>query len=284
MKGVLLIAIGNPSYAEMAKTLAISLKIADPSVKIALAHNFENLNPGNWFDNLIDVPEEAYNTNGRKEYIKVKTWMYELSPWTETIFLDVDMIWLFKKPISELFTKLAGLPFTIANTGKAGRSVWCDLEEAQEKYPGVEFWNYHSEFVYFEKCEKAQEYFDTVKDIYLNHGLKKTTNFGGASCADELAFQLASMKTGMYPHQETWNPTYWWNRDKKTMHIPPFKLSEEYYSYSIGGNKLPQTIKQNYSLVANYHYHHWNRNNPKKREFPYKPKDKRLFIADRKNF
>lgn len=280
-KGVLLIAIGNRAYLDMAKTLAISLKVVDPEVKVALAHNYGEIDPGEMIDRLIHVPEEAYMTNGRTEYIKVKTWMYDLSPWDATIFLDVDMVWMFKKPISELFTLLQGKPWSIANTGKAGRSVWCDLEEAQAVYPGLEFWNYHSEFVYFEKCEVARNYYDVVKDTYLNPGLTKTTNFGGASCADELAFQIASMKTGIYPHQEVWNPTFWWARDKKLMHLQPQKIADQWYAYSIGGNNLPVTVRNNYTTIANYHMFHWNRTHQAPKQYPYKPKDKRLFIEGR---
>ena len=272
-KGILLIAIGSSEYLAMAKNLAMSIKNVEPTMQIALAHNFENVD-STLFDVLIEVPFESYNTNGQVEFIKVKTWMYDLSPFQETLFLDVDMVWLFKKQPTELFNECKGLAWTMSNTGLAETSIWADIKEIKKIYPDSQMWNYHSECVYFNKCEKSKKYFDRVKSIYENPPLKGT-NFGGARIADELAFQLASIELNEFPHKENWTPIFWYARDKKTAGLQPHKLKEIYFAYSVGGNRLPQNVKNNFALISNYHAQ------VSKFGKPYKIKDKRTFIKER---
>lgn len=272
-KGILLIAIGTTEYLEMAKNLAMSIKNVEPGMPIALAHNFDNVD-SKLFDILIDVPKESYTTNGLTEYIKVKTWMYDFSPFHETLFLDVDMVWLFDKKPSALFDECKGLNWTMSNTGLSETSIWADIREIRKIYPGVQMWNYHSECVYFNKCDASKRYFDKVKFVYENPPIEGT-NFGGARIADELAFQLASLELNEFPHKENWTPIFWYARDKSTAHLQPYKLKEIYYAYSVGGNKLPTVVKNNFMTISNYHAQ------TSKLGKAYKIKDKRLFIKER---
>lgn len=273
-KGILLIAIGHIDYLRMAENLAISLKHIESGIQICLAHNYSEEINKNLFDKEVIVPKESYNTNGKVEFIKIKTWMYDLSPFEKTIFLDVDMVWLFNRKPSELFDECKELNWTMSNTGIAESSVWCDIKELNKLYPNKKMWNYHSECVYFEKSKETKKYFDRVKFVYENPPLNGT-NFGGARIADELAFQIASMELNEYPHKQNWTPIFWYARDKQTAHLQPYKLSQEYFAYSVGGNKLPITIKSNYSLISNYHCQ------KTKLGKPYKIKDKRSIIPER---
>lgn len=272
-KGILLIAIGSTEYLEMAKNLAMSIKNVEPTMQIALAHNFGSIE-SKLFDLLIDVPFESYNTNGQVEFIKVKTWMYDFSPFQETIFLDVDMVWLFNKKPSELFDLCSGLNWTMSNTGLAETSIWADISEIRKIYPNSKMWNYHSECVYFKKCEKSKTYFDKVKSIYENPPIKGT-NFGGARIADELAFQLASIELNEFPHKENFTPIFWYARDKKETNLAPHKLKDLYFAYSVGGNRLPQNVKNNFMTISNYHAQ------TSKLSRAYRIKDKRTFIKER---
>jgi len=272
-KGILLIAIGSTEYLEMAKNLAMSIKNVEPTMQIALAHNFGTIE-SKLFDVLVDVPFESYNTNGQVEFIKVKTWMYDFSPFQETIFLDVDMVWLFNKKPSELFELCKGLNWTMSNTGIAETSIWTDITEVRKLYPSSKMWNYHSECVYFNKCEKSKKYFDKVRSIYENPPVKGT-NFGGARIADELAFQLASIELNEYPHKENFTPIFWYARDKKETNLAPHKLKDLYFAYSVGGNRLPQNVKNNFMTISNYHAQ------TSKLSRAYRIKDKRTFIKER---
>lgn len=272
-KGILLIAIGAKEYLHMAENLAISIKHVEHEMPITLAHNYDEVN-SKFFDTLVKVPHESWNTKGKVEYIKVKTWMYDFSPYDETIFLDVDMVWLYAKKPSELFNECSGLGWTMSNTGLADKSYWCDLNDVLKLYPKAKMWNYHSECVYFKKSDKVKTYFDKVKEIYENPPITGT-NFGGARIADELAFQLASLELNEYPHKENFTPIFWYARDKKTAHMQPYKLAKEYYAYSIGGNKMPSYVKLNYADISSYHAR-------KIGNVSHKVKEKYTFIPERR--
>lgn len=274
-KGILLIACGNEQYLKMAEVLAVSIKQVDKNAIIAVAHNFENIDKS-IFDKSIKLPKKSYITNGKIEWIKTKTYMYDLSPFAKTIFLDVDMVWLFEKPISNLFNELSGINWTMSNTGIAQYSIWADINEIKKLYKNAVMWNYHSEFVYFEKSDKTKEYFDRVKSIYENPKIEGT-NFGGARIADELAFQLASIELNQYPHKENYTPIYWYFRDRKNAHLQPYKLSKQYYAFSVGGKFIPYTQKQKFEIIAKYQFA------KSTRKYTFKLKDKMSFIPERRN-
>lgn len=280
-KGVLLIAIGHSDYVRMAVNLAASIKATDLDCPIALVHNETSISGlRSWqtklFDKLIDCPKEAYTTNGKTEYIKVKTWMYKLSPFKETLFLDVDMIWLMKVSPLKVIERLSEFNWTMSCTGKAGFSSWCDLEEVKKVYnTNNDFWNYHSEFVYFKKCSQTRNYFSEVQKRFEHPNLKTLTSFGGARLADELAFQLASIVTGQYPHKEVFNPVMWYARDRKKMALRTYELKE--LAYSVGGHQVPSIVKENYNKLAAAAFAKMGL------QYPYKLKDKRTFIPERSN-
>ncbi len=282
-KGILLIAIGHPNYIKMAINLAAGIKLNEPGMEIALATNL--LPPAfamerQLIDVCVFVPDEYFTTDGKTEYIKVKTRMYDLSPFDETIFLDVDMLWLHKRKPSELFTQLEGIAFTIANTGLAGSSIWADINEVKKAYKITDqkYYNFHSEFVYFKKCAAVKKYFHKVKEVY-DHPKVKGTNFGGARIADELAFQIASMLLDYYPHQDNYLPTYWWGRDigGKENHKFAYQLAEKYFSYSIGGNSLPTNVAKTYNQLAGFYFKKMGLANP------WIVQNKKSFIPERKN-
>ena len=103
----------------------------------------------------------------------------------------------------------------------------------------------------------------------------KGTNFGGARIADELAFQLASLELNEYPHMKNFTPIFWYARDKKTAHLQPYRLAKDYYAYSIGGNKMPIHVRNNYTDISNFHAKKTGHGHA------HKVRDKRLFIAER---
>lgn len=273
-RGILLLAIGSFEYLSMAENLAMSIKDVEPDIKIALAHNYNEVN-SKWFDKFIKVPKKAYTTKGTTEFIKAKTYIYDLSPFDNTLFLDVDMVWLFKKKPSELMSEVNGCNWTMSNTGKADYSVWADINEIKATYPDTDMWNYHSECIYFQKNETTKQYFDKTKELFDNPTIN-TNMFAGARLSDEIAFQLASIETNQYPHKENWLPIYWYARARNEMYMMPYQLTNKYYAYSIGGNQTPTTVKKNFTDISKYH------SDKSKSGKIYNIRDKRLFIKERK--
>jgi hypothetical protein len=278
--GILMIAMGHENYIKMAVNLAMSIK-ASSKVDIHLIHN------GGYYDlsteeqvlfasNAIPV-DELWNTNDKQDLIKPKTRLYELSPFDKTLFLDVDMIWLFR-PIDELLNELNGVEFAIMNTGPEEKCYWADLAELRQvtksEHPMYVF---YSELLYFEKNANTKAFFKQVRQNYDKPKVK-SKQFAGSHMPDELAYIMASLQTGMLPHQDNWLPVYWYLRDKKHRHLQPYQLTKIFYGYSIGGNVTPQYAKAHYNNLST---HFANAMGMKK---PYQVRDKRSYIPERQKY
>ncbi len=294
-KGVLLIALGHSNYGRMALNLAASLKTTDPNVQIALAFAGQSLNDighypiGDYFDHFIPVGPECYTRKEKTEWIKAKTFMYDLSPFDETIFLDVDMLWHPQMPISNLFTQLGAnkkLNLTFQNRGfldlskkdlPKDYSMWADVNEVKRAY-GIKkgkYYQLHSEFVYFRKCDEVKKYFDDAKDIYDNLMVESFV-FGGG-IPDELPFGISMMLNNMYPHETPFTPVYWEVTEKRAMQRTPAKLYSEFYAYSCGGSFHSKTMKQFYNNLAKFYF------NKAGLQYPYYLTNKRDYLPERTN-
>lgn len=273
--GVLLIALGHKNYYKMAYALAASIRVNDglpvcivTDIPIEAAYS-------HLFDICIIAGKEIYEVNGKNEWIKAKLHMYDLSPFDETLFLDVDQIMIKGRSLKAVMKSLENIDFSISNTGKAKVSVWVDIQEALSVYGmGREFWNYHSEFVYFRKSDTVAAYFNAAIKVYEENKLASATRFAGATMADELAFQIASLITGMYPHRENWTPNFWYERTPELATKHPYEL-KSYVTYSIGGKSLPKRIKENYNTLAKHYFASLGLSNS------YQVVDKRNFLPER---
>jgi hypothetical protein len=282
MKGVLLIALGHENYLRMAITLAASLRTCDKDVNICLIHdgkyNQLTTNEQALFSKSINCPEAHCTTNGKLDCIKAKTRIYELSPYQHTLFLDVDMIWLLGRSVTELIDSLEGIDFTVMNSGPMEKCYWAEPEELRaaigSEHPMYIFYN---ELIYFEKGEKSKGYFKKVKQAY-DKPIISSRAFGTSHMPDELAYIIASLQTGVKPHQDNWFPVYWHLRDKGKRHLQPYQLSKEFYGYSIGGNVTPEYAKAHYNNLAAHYAKIVGITKP------YQVRDKRSYIMERTKY
>lgn len=291
-KGILLIALGHSNYGRMALNLAVSLKVTDSSTKIALAFGGNVLDDirhypiDKYFDELIPVPQDNYMRNGNSEFIRSKLHMYDLSPFDETIFLDVDMLWHPVRSASVLFNALKDVPVTFQNRGcldlsaetlDPEYSMWADVNEVKSKYKFKEgrYYQLHSEFVYFKKQKKVQKLFDDAKDIYDNLKVKSFV-FGGG-IPDELPFSISMTKNDTYPHEDNYVPIYWEVTEKKNLQRNPNELYLNFFGYSTGGSFHTKTMKEFYNNLARYYF------NKEGLQYPFNLIDKRDYMPTRRN-
>jgi hypothetical protein len=277
-QGVLILALGHPNYLKMAAVLAASIRINNPSLAIALATNSTAI-PQEYmslFDICLPIEEDFYRVNGIAEFIKAKLHVYDITPFTETIFLDADQVMIPGRDLAKVFDELAAIDITFSNTGPSETSIWADIKEVQQLYGNKPFWNYHSEFVYFKKCAAAKKYFNAAIKVYKDNKIKSAKRFANATMADELAFQAAAIVTGIYPHKQNWLPNFWFDRDQRNSRKYPYELTD-YITYSIGGNIVPQVVKNNYNILAKSYFAKLGLSNP------YQVEDKRNFLPERKN-
>lgn len=277
-RGILILAAGHPYYGKMAAGLAATLKVADAAIALHLAYAGNALNylsgqELELFASSSQVPADYYKYKNDTKYIKAKMFLYDLSPFDETIFLDADIAWLKRSP-AELFEELKDVDITFANHGSDGKqSVWCDIDEVKKAYDveDEKYYGLHSEFVYFKKTDGVRSFFKTAQTVYDDLKVSSTV-FAGA-IPDELPFAIACMLTNIYPHKENFRPVYWINADKKLLH--PSEVSKNYYGWSMGGNTADRFAVEQYNILVKAAYHKL------KMQHPYSWKQKRSFLSER---
>lgn len=278
-RGVLMIALGHRNYYQMAVVLAASIRCNDSlPVCIVTDHSIEERHK-HLFSHVLSPFKESitqkYGKVEKTEFIKAKLYMYKYSPFDETLFLDVDQVLLSNKKLTSVFAELSDIDFTMSNTGLADMSIWASIKEAHSVYGTGAYWNFHSEFVYFKKSDKANNFFKAAAKIYNENKLSTAVKFSGAAMADELAFQCASLVTGIYPHKENWTPNFWYDRATVAeTYKYPYQL-QGFLTYSIGGNRVPQRVKDNYNTLAKHYFAKLGLSNP------YQVVDKLNFLPER---
>lgn len=280
-EGVLILALGHPYYGNYATQLCRSIKVTAPQMKVAVVCTSASMahNPNHQFDHVIECPSEYFHTDGFEDFLKAKTFIYQLSPFDTTIFLDADTIWLPNKPISNLFNEFKDINFTISNRGreklsdaKSGIIHWAEPTEIKSVY-GNEGWLYNlaSELIYFKKCKEMELFFELVQSIYVEPKIKYRKF--GHGLPDELAFELAMIKTAVEPHVCPYIPIYWEQFERKT--LPVHEMYDQYYAYSLGGNLNSKQTENIYNALAD----HYNKQFGVRGYFP--AKNKREWLKER---
>lgn len=260
MRGITLVALGNSYYGRMAYQLAVSLRIYSPGLQIALIYNDTAIREIelSMFDHLIPAPEEAHTFKTKQDaWIKAKLYLYDLSPFDETIFIDADMVAIGN--FNQVFDQLKEFDFTMQNSGSVDlvndmreeKYTWGSLFEIQlmYKFSSGLFYNLQSEFIYFKKKKSVKKLFDEAKKIFNNPKVNYRT-FAG-SVPDELAFSIAMVKTGIYPHQDKYKPIYWETAQQKKLYRFRTELFEKYYGFSLGGNIVSEYVRECYFDIMN---------------------------------
>jgi hypothetical protein len=281
-EGVLILCLGHAYYGNMATQLARSIKHLTPNVNITCAYYGDVLSHNRElpFDQLVEVPKEYFTTEGMPDFVKAKTYLYELSPYKKTIFIDADVIWLPQKPITDLFNEFKDTKITFANRGKEKLSEakdgflhWAKPSDIKSVY-GEDGWLYNlaSEFIYWQRDKKIAKFFKTAQEVYSDPKIpyKKF----GTHLPDELAFEIALIKTKIELHASPFVPFYWEQFERKAMKVQ--EMYTKYFGYSLGGNVNTGQVANIYNNLAN----HYNRKFGINGYFP--AKDKRSWLPERR--
>jgi hypothetical protein len=227
MKLIVILAVGERKWGDLALNLALSIKCNNPEQKIALIYELSAINGiRELIDSYCDYSiNQIRHTDTPTEFaFWLKTQLYDIATQSvpdakEIIYLDADTIMLPGKKVDEWFTKHEGRPFTsycndiydfkYKKRKRRDYTFWCDPEKVKfqldipdcNKMPQI-----NTSFIYFEKCELAKSYFKTVSDIWENDQIEykeyKNTK------PDELCFNIASALTNILPHQNTYRPIF----------------------------------------------------------------------------
>jgi len=291
-KGILLIALGHSNYFRMAVNLAATIKAGNKDISISVVvvdgkTYFKEEAEKQLFDSIITAPVECYTNNykdNKIEYIRSKTYIYDLSPYNKTIFLDVDIAILPNRDLNTVFDELKDYEFVMSTYGGAfdtskekAVSFWIDTDKAQEVYgvKGKTWFDYHSEFMYFKKGKNIKKYFDKVKKIFANPKME-SIGFAGAAMSDEIAFTVASMQLEFYSALTKYVPVFWYRREKgKDKSLRPYEM-KNFIAYSLAGGSHPKNIISNYQIIVEAAFYKLSL------KYPYQYKNKRIYLSERK--
>lgn len=259
-RGVILLALGYPNYGNWASQLAASIHYTSETETVLLTDGKGNSEIAPQYlkhiSKVITVPEECYTKDGMSNYLKAKTYLYDLSPFDETIFLDADMIWLPYKPITELFEQFKDIDYTMISRSDGPIETenntlihWAKPSEILETYPNVagkHLYNLSSEFIYFKKNKRIKAFFELVKQFYIDP--KVHYRDFGLQVPDELAYTLAMLHSDVKPHQNVFVPIYWEVHQRRR--LPLTEMYNQFYGYSIGGNSTDPITANTFNDLA----------------------------------
>jgi hypothetical protein len=258
-QGITLMAFGHPYYGRMAYNLALTLKAAEPDMPIAVITDETGLNHLDAEKKAIfsHIIKPKKKTKGMQASNSIRMQLYKLSPFSETIALDVDMVWMKGKP-SDVFQHIANTDFAIVNEGYYDidseednttklYTYWGDREAIISAY-GLKgrLYQVRGEFIVFRKSDITKAIFEEAGTIQKNP--KVDVIKLGDSVTDEFALNISLCLNGITLPDTGWQPTYWANRNKgvlPNLHI----INKEYYALSLGGNISSSKVKETHNLI-----------------------------------
>lgn len=292
--GIIIAALDSPYYGNYAFQLALSIKNLSPNLSIALLCN--DSGKGHltqdklaMFDKIIKVNNVAVTSKGRPATLKFKTYLYQISPYDITLYLDADTLVLPKRPITEMIDLIPDdVKLTMQNRGAIDLSLdneqlnshftmWANSKHIKEayKFKKGKLFNLSSELIYFKKDKAVDKIFKDAQKEYDNVKVSYQHFAGGVP--DELPFAISMIKNEMYPHIENWRPFYWEAFDKKRLLLSnrTKELNSQYFGVSFGGNFQEKMIKKFHDNLARYYTNAFG----VQHVFPLK--NKRSFIPNR---
>lgn len=220
--GVLLVACGDPLYGRLAFNCAVSLKCAEPTLEIALAHTPSALaslsdEQRGVFDHLVDA--SASCDAETEDFIRPKAFLNELTPFDDTLFLDVDTLWSPKKRVSDLIAELSPFDYTAMNyaryeVGSGARppapyTWWAPPEDVERHYDLRDGYLYQQSttLVWFRKRPEIERFYATLQELYMSPRQLLSVVFREMR-PDELYYNVAGNRCRLYPHILAYQPVY----------------------------------------------------------------------------
>ena len=250
-------------YGQLAANLAASIKNNSPEIGIHLVYNKKAIShldekKLSLFSSKKECPLSYCSRNGKPTPVMAKLYAYHLSPFENTILLDVDMVMTPRKKLGELFDELSNVGFTMENRGMIDLEkyspgvhnyLWGDIGELMRAYNITKGYLYtlHSEFVYFNRSEANFNLFKDAIEIFKNPKCK-IVEFNG-DLPDEFAFAISMIFNNLYPHKCPYIPIYWHLTDSNKGASLEYVISN-YYGYSVGGNNTPHIVRKRYNMIA----------------------------------
>jgi len=269
--GILIIAIRSNSYGEMAYNLALSLKLSNPDIPIALITDFQCLSSlsasqRDVFDHQIHAKKEDYMDQGLLNPFMLKSRIYHYSPFESTLYLDGDNLFMHnQKSLTELMDSLKTQNFQMhevkrytKSTADTCKMIWiqrkgitlADLWDEYGLSDDTVYPEYNSSFIWWKKNKKNEKFFDQVAINYMDRRVDFLPL--GKCYPDEMAWNLTSAQMKQYGEWDGYRPCFFsWENEKKDFNVGA--IGSKYYFMTMAGGYHSSGLVKGYdSLVKNY--------------------------------
>lgn len=226
---VVTIAVGNSDWGNLAINLALSVKSTTPNQKTCLIYNdsaIKGIEPlvERFFDYGIHTNSFDFSTPHELAFY-LKTQLYDIVTKSipdanEFIFMDADSIMIPSGRCNDWFDKFKDIEFTAYcndvfdfSTKKRKRkdyTWWCEPLEAQEYFaiPSAnKMPQLNTSFIYFKRGVNCKALFEEAERVWNDEGFVGYKKYKGVK-PDELCFNIACAKLGIYPHKDLYRPIY----------------------------------------------------------------------------
>jgi hypothetical protein len=259
--GVLLVAIERPFYGELAYNLALSLRLSDCRVPIALVTDGKALDSLSEqqcrvFDQQITVRSSHCLDDGVANPYLLKMHLFDITPFERTLYLDVDAVFFrgyrsFQTLLEELgessFQIQEEFRFTKARAHGPNHYLWGDLPTIWSEFalsPDALFVEYNSSLIWFDRSEPNQRFFELAQSTY--HEPRVPLETIGTFVPDEVAWSIASASLEYYGSRPLYQPIYVQNFSEVRRRFPELRSREEYQEivrehYLLGLPAVPPT-------------------------------------------
>jgi len=169
MFGILTIAQGEKRYIDMAKMLALSLKMNSPHIKRAVITDA----PENEFNGLYDIRipyEPAYGKG-----LNQKLYLDKYTPFEETLFIDSDC--LAVKPLEATVNLCSQYPFAVFGDQVTSGEWYMDVAAMRKKFdlPSIPMFNGGT--YYFKRSEVVTAIYNKARELRENYAKNGFTGF-----------------------------------------------------------------------------------------------------------
>jgi len=194
-RGIYILSLGHPSYAQWAVNLAASVKYYSPLLHITLLHDGVKLIPEELglFDSVEQVALCDYtDKKGMFQPGKAKLNLYKYFKHDENLFIDADSILI--NEVDSIFDKCKDLNiglqvYNTANSKEDWKCVWATWEQLNEFY-GVSsnVPEINSSIIYSKKNKEAAKFWKQAAANFIEN----FESLWGKRFPDELGFDTAA--------------------------------------------------------------------------------------------
>jgi hypothetical protein len=160
-RGILVIAQGKQRYIDMAKNIAMSVKLSNPDLQLALVTDSDDKELDTYYLHIIPIRPEFGIGFSQKLHI------YDYSPFQRTMFIDVDCLVI--RNIDFLWKLFYGKDMSVIGKKKySGEYIGTSIESLKKQFVFDYLPSFNGGVYYFEKNEAARAIFQFAIEIFKN--------------------------------------------------------------------------------------------------------------------